>query len=288
MVLGSLAGVVLAAASTVTFDPFHRVLALGWYLAPIVSSLLFLGSMKANLDSDHIQRYPNKSGRWPTLAFSAMRMLDPLFVGWLLWPTMTSTAAGENKTTVSLLLLGMVTVGAMRQAFWITCINLNEWNWELSIVVAIGNNWCDWTHAKCLLKRLAESESSDDDNNNGMIDSLTTCVGVTIFVIGSFLETHSEIQRRRFKDDPNNKGKLYTGGLFAHARHINYLGYILWRMGLGFVSAPPFTLSYGLYHAVDFYVRAIPLLQNHMQSKYGNQWTEYTKQTKSVLIPGIV
>ena len=274
MVLGSLAGVALAASTT--FDvPFHRVLALGWYLAPIVSSLLFLGSMKANLNSDHIQRYPNKSGRWPTLAFSAMRMLDPLLVGWLLWPTMTSTNA--------LLLLGMVTVGAVRQAFWITCINLNEWNWELSIIVAIFNNWCDWTHAKCLLKRLTESGSSDDDNV-----SLATCVGVVFFVIGSFLETCSEVQRRRFKDDPNNKGKLYTGGLFAYARHINYLGYILWRMGLGFVSAPPFTLSYGLYHAVDFYVRAIPLLQNHMQSKYGNQWTEYTKQTKSVLIPGIL
>jgi len=180
------------------------------------------------------------------------------------------------------LLVGMVAVGALRHAFWVQCINLNEWNWELTIIVAVGNNWIDFTHAKCLLKRLAEFEGND-----GGVGSLAW-IGVVLFVIGGVLETHSERQRRKFKDDPSSKGRLYTEGLFAHARHINYFGYILWRTGLGFVSGPPYTLSYGVYHAIDFYIRAIPLLQNHMQSKYGDQWTEYTKQTRSALIPGIL
>eukprot|EP00588_Corethron_pennatum_P005308 CAMPEP_0194281996 /NCGR_PEP_ID=MMETSP0169-20130528/22124_1 /TAXON_ID=218684 /ORGANISM="Corethron pennatum, Strain L29A3" /LENGTH=271 /DNA_ID=CAMNT_0039027201 /DNA_START=84 /DNA_END=896 /DNA_ORIENTATION=- len=262
IVLGFPAGVALAAACALNSWIVDWVIGLGWYLSPVVSSMLFLGSGIANRAADHILRYPNKSGRWPTLTFSILRMLDPVLVGWILRPTILSTTTGGEGA----LLVGMVAVGAMRHAFWVQCINRNEWNWELTIIVAVINNWIDFTHAKCLLKRLAESEGNDDG-----IGSLAW-IGVVLFVIGGVLETHSERQRRRFKDDPSSKGRLYTEGLFTHARHINYFGYILWRTGLGFVSGPPYTLSYGVYHAIDFYIRAIPLLQNHMQSKYGDQW----------------
>jgi hypothetical protein len=34
----------------------------------------------------------------------------------------------------------------------------------------------------------------------------------------------SELQRYRWKRQPQNAGRLYTGGLFAYARHINYFG----------------------------------------------------------------
>ena len=48
---------------------------------------------------------------------------------------------------------------------------------------------------------------------------------------GILLELVSELQRKRFKDDPANKGKPYAGGLFSLARSINYGGYTLWRGG---------------------------------------------------------
>jgi len=295
LVLGPLAGLVIAtacaspwivnpaevAAATVAAASgfLHRILGLGWYMAPVVTSLLILlGAVIPNMvaKEDHILRFPNKSGPWPTRAFCALRMLDPVLVAWLLQP---ATLMTDGK---KVLMVGMVAVGALRQAFWITYLNRNEWNWDLAISVALANNWFDW----CLMKRLAESEVSSSSNIGR--DHLTVLVAVSFFVLGGFLETYSEWQRRKFKDDPRNKGKLYTGGLFAYARHINYLGYILWRTGLGLVSSPPFTLSYSLYHAFDFYARAIPLLQNYMQSKYGDQWTEYTKQTDSVLIPFVL
>ncbi|MGR5960169.1 DUF1295 domain-containing protein [Bacillus cereus] len=38
------------------------------------------------------------------------------------------------------------------------------------------------------------------------------------------LNTVSELLRKSFKDNPVNQGKLYTGGLFKYAIHINYLG----------------------------------------------------------------
>ncbi len=51
--------------------------------------------------------------------------------------------------------------------------------------------------------------------------SLFDVMGILLFIIGSYLNTYSKIQRKRFKDSPNNKGRLYTQGLFQYARHIN-------------------------------------------------------------------
>ena len=54
---------------------------------------------------------------------------------------------------------------------------------------------------------------------------------VVLFLLGSYLNTGSELGRKKFKERPENKGKLYTGGLFVYARHINYFGDILWVCG---------------------------------------------------------
>ena len=58
-----------------------------------------------------------------------------------------------------------------------------------------------------------------------------TYFGGALCVVGILLELVSELQRKRFKDDPANKGKPYAGGLFSLARSINYGGYTLWRSG---------------------------------------------------------
>ena len=47
--------------------------------------------------------------------------------------------------------------------------------------------------------------------------------GAALFLIGSAIETGSELQRHAFKARPESKGRLFTGGLFGLAQHINYL-----------------------------------------------------------------
>ena len=61
-------------------------------------------------------------------------------------------------------------------------------------------------------------------------------LGVLLFIIGSYFNTYSEFQRKRFKNDPNNKGKLYTQGLFQYARHINYFGDVCWVTGWAIIT----------------------------------------------------
>ena len=62
--------------------------------------------------------------------------------------------------------------------------------------------------------------------------NLVTILGLALFVLGSYLNTASEYMRHVWKRRPENAGKLYTGGLFRYARHINYFGDDL--LGTGF------------------------------------------------------
>mmetsp|Transcript_7411 Transcript_7411/g.11556 ORF Transcript_7411/g.11556 Transcript_7411/m.11556 type:complete len:119 (+) Transcript_7411:2-358(+) len=54
---------------------------------------------------------------------------------------------------------------------------------------------------------------------------------MSLYVTGSFIATWSELQRKWFKQDPNNKGKLYTHGLFRISRHPNCFGDLLLTSG---------------------------------------------------------
>jgi steroid 5-alpha reductase family enzyme len=58
-------------------------------------------------------------------------------------------------------------------------------------------------------------------------------VGITLYPIGNFLETFSEIQRKRFKLDKRNEEKVFNQGLFALERHVNFGGFTLAAVGWG-------------------------------------------------------
>jgi hypothetical protein len=70
---------------------------------------------------------------------------------------MKGLGPGGGGTTIlrprEWLFTGIVAVGALRHVFWASVLNATEWNWELALNVSLINNWFDWTHAQCLLRR---------------------------------------------------------------------------------------------------------------------------------------
>ena len=113
-------------------------------------------------------------------------------------------------------------------------------------------------------------------------------VGISMFTVGLLAELVSELQRKQFKDNPQNQGKLYTGGLFSLARHINYGGYTLWRTGLALTSGNYWlTALQFTWNMFDFTKRAVPELSNYCSQKYGQQWTQYEHDVPNILIPFI-
>ncbi|TKI26738.1 DUF1295 domain-containing protein, partial [Bacillus cereus] len=104
-------------------------------------------------------------------------------------------------------------------------------------------------------------------------------IGWILFLGGSMLNTVSELLRKSFKDNSVNQGKLYTGGLFKYAIHINYLGDCLWVLGLAFISSNIYSLFISLGLFFVFIFEYIPKSDAYLQIKYGEQFTVYKQNT---------
>ncbi|WP_167630301.1 DUF1295 domain-containing protein [Listeria valentina] len=111
-------------------------------------------------------------------------------------------------------------------------------------------------------------------------------IGIALFLIGSFINTTSELLRKPFKDDPANKGKLYTGGLFKYAIHVNYFGDVLWAAGFALVTLNWWAMIIPVFLLLLFKFSYIPNADKYLRGKYGKQFEAYQKNTKK-LIPFI-
>lgn len=103
--------------------------------------------------------------------------------------------------------------------------------------------------------------------------------GVALFVIGSATNTLSEWLRHLWKRDPAHQGKLYTGGLFRYAVHVNYFGDVLWVLGLACIAANPwgFAIPVALFCFFAFY--NAPMLDRHLEERYGDAFRSYREET---------
>lgn len=108
-------------------------------------------------------------------------------------------------------------------------------------------------------------------------------IGIVLFVIGSCINTGSELMRDRWKKAPANKGKLYTGGLFRYAMHINYFGDILWVIGLALMTASLWSAIIPVLLFVFFAFYNAPMLDSHLAEKYGDDFAAYRKRTKRII-----
>ena len=117
--------------------------------------------------------------------------------------------------------------------------------------------------------------------------SITTqCIGISLFLAGISVELISELQRKRFKGNPANKGRNYMGGLFSLARHINYGSYAVWRAGLILTSGSYYLAGVlFLFQIWDFTARAVPALDAHCSTKYGEGWKRYKRDVLCILYP---
>ena len=113
----------------------------------------------------------------------------------------------------------------------------------------------------------------------GLID----IAGIFLFLVGSYINTLADYQRFAWKRKIENKGRLYTGGLFKYSMHVNYFGDAITYIGLGLITLELVCLFVSMGIIVNFIVLQIPMLDKHLSKRYGNEFIEYAKDTKKFI-----
>jgi steroid 5-alpha reductase family enzyme len=110
---------------------------------------------------------------------------------------------------------------------------------------------------------------------------LVTALGVVLYAVGSWLNSSSELQRKRWKQRPENTGRLFTGGLFRYAVHINYFGDELLFTGYALITGRAWALLVPLLMLAGFLFFNIPELDRHLRAHYGAEFDAYARRTRS-------
>lgn len=232
-----------------------------------------------------------------TALFVSLRLLDPLLQRYILVksplsaiaPHMGLSAPGAPPTggpNISLtglspyesLIWGLSIGSAAKQIFWILGTCQEPVYPSAAIAVGLFNTVFNSVNS------LAFTMASDNPYYSGY----SIYLGTSLYIVGILTETIGEIQRKRFKDKPENKGKICKTGLFSVVRHASYFGYTLWRAGYALSSGGPLLGALvASFFISDFATRAIPVMDDYMTRKYGEQWAKTKRDVPYALIPGI-
>lgn len=120
-------------------------------------------------------------------------------------------------------------------------------------------------------------------------------LGVAIWVLGFAIEVVADLQKSRFRKDPENKGAFIDTGLWSRSRHPNYFGEIVLWIGVAVIAAPVLrgwqwiALISPVFVAVLLTrISGIPILERRADEKWGGQEDyEAYKERTPVLIPRI-
>lgn len=113
----------------------------------------------------------------------------------------------------------------------------------------------------------------------GVLDTLA----LVLYLIGSFLNTGSEMQRMAWKARPENAGRLYTGGLFRLSRHVNYFGDVVLFVGFAALTRSPWALLVPAVMAAGFVFVHIPMLDKYLRDRYGEDYVEWAQRSKKLV-----
>jgi steroid 5-alpha reductase family enzyme len=122
-------------------------------------------------------------------------------------------------------------------------------------------------------------ENGRNPSGWGIMDS----VGAVLFLIESWMNTFAEYGRHIWKQRAENRGKLYTFGLFRCSRHPNYLGDLLLFSGLCLISGELATAVIPSMMLGGFVLVNIPVLDSHLHDKYGMAFDEYAARTRKLI-----
>ena len=118
-------------------------------------------------------------------------------------------------------------------------------------------------------------------------------VGIMFWLVGFGFEVIADRQKKHFSEQPENKGRFISQGLWSVSRHPNYFGEIILWTGIAIVSLP-FLSGWQFMTLVSpvfvflllTRISGLPFLEEKAEKKWGedNDYIEYKKRTP-ILVP---
>jgi len=105
--------------------------------------------------------------------------------------------------------------------------------------------------------------------------------GIVLFAAGSWMNSYAEYARHAWKRE--NRGRLYTQGLFRYSRHPNYLGDLISFSGICLISGVWVTSVIPALMLAGFVFVNVPVLDSHLHDHYGQAFDEYAKRTRKLI-----
>ena len=107
--------------------------------------------------------------------------------------------------------------------------------------------------------------------------------GAALYVIGSSFNTGSELHRHLWKQRPENRGQLFTAGLFRYTRHPNYFGDLVLFTGWTLLAGNLWLLIVPALMYCGFAFLNGPALDRYLAEHYGEQYTAWAARTPALI-----
>ena len=156
--------------------------------------------------------------------------------------------------------------------------------WWFLMTWTVQGLWVFLTLAMALAAITSESKMAID---------FFAIVGTLIWIFGFSIEVIADQQKTNFKDDPANKDKFITVGLWSWSRHPNYFGEMVLWIGIALIAFPVL-IGWQLVALISpifvifllTKISGVTMLESRGNKKWGDdeEYKNYIKNT-SVLIP---
>ncbi|WKD50715.1 DUF1295 domain-containing protein [Microbulbifer spongiae] len=103
---------------------------------------------------------------------------------------------------------------------------------------------------------------------------------IVLYVLGTIYHFGSDYQKRRFKQNSDNKGKLLESGFWGTCRHPNYFGDFLIFVSFGLLVNHWIGLVAPLTNIGQYFGDAIPKNEKMSEERYGKKWQAYKQRVK--------
>ncbi len=113
----------------------------------------------------------------------------------------------------------------------------------------------------------------------GMID----LIAIVCYVMGTIIHFGSDYQKQRHKKRFESRNKLLTTGFWSMCRHPNYFGDFVIYVAFGFIGHSAWGWISPLLNLLQYIMDAIPKNEKWAAERYGKDWHNYVKQTKSFI-----